>query len=524
MKISKLRNSLLCVCMMILLGLISIVHTKMNMIRDLNDLTAVKPLENAPPMVAVTTVVLGGFRGLLADILFLRLQNKKNNENFFEMVQLSDWIVNLQPHFTGAASFLAWNMAYNVSVVFNAPEDRWRWVNHGIKLIRDNALNYNAADPLLYWELGWLYQNKIGQVLDDANRYYKVALAKEMHRVIGEGDKKNWEKFSLSPRSQDQFLLALSDDRQAFQALLSDENLTFDQLKFHFRRNGTFTDSIIFKLKELNLFEISDSYFRASWLREEYRLDPKLVSAIINKYGYLDFRLPESHSLYWAYQGLKHADNQMHIKCERMIFQSLKTAFTSGKLLYFNGKNTFNTMPNIALCDSVRAAYLDVMNQHGTSNHIIAGYENFIVDAVIILYTFGLRDKADQYLTNLCEMPEITNKKRYRKELSAFVIDELSADINDMSLENAQSTIQALILKAYQSICIHEIERANGFDSLARTIYKKYMKKMANEVDKNRRGLPEFKILKNRMLRYFRSTISEDIQLILDNEIKKFDR
>ena len=48
------------------------------MLRGLNaeraalGLTRLKPLDNAPPMLAFTTVALGGFRGLIANYLWLR--------------------------------------------------------------------------------------------------------------------------------------------------------------------------------------------------------------------------------------------------------------------------------------------------------------------------------------------------------------------------------------------------------------------------------------------------------------------
>ena len=48
------------------------------------------------------------------------------------MVQLSDWITKLQPHFTSVWIHLAWNMSYNISVKFNYPKDRWEWVKRGI--------------------------------------------------------------------------------------------------------------------------------------------------------------------------------------------------------------------------------------------------------------------------------------------------------------------------------------------------------------------------------------------------------
>ena len=123
-----------------------------------------------PPMVAFTTVALGGFRGILADLLWLRAGALQEEGKYFELVQLASWITKLQPKFTGATSYLAWNMAYNISVTFQDPQDRWRWVQRGIELIRDEGLNYNANDPKLYQQLGWIYQHKMGNTLDDAQK------------------------------------------------------------------------------------------------------------------------------------------------------------------------------------------------------------------------------------------------------------------------------------------------------------------------------------------------------------------
>ncbi|HOG50947.1 MAG TPA: hypothetical protein PKY10_10170, partial [Lentisphaeria bacterium] len=117
-----------------LLGLsLSVVQSRMNAIRYTEQLTDTDPLENAPPLVAFTSVALGGFRGLVADWLWLRSSKMQDEGNYFEMVQLADWIVKLQPRFTGSHAFLAWNMAYNISVTFTSFEDRWRWVKRGIE-------------------------------------------------------------------------------------------------------------------------------------------------------------------------------------------------------------------------------------------------------------------------------------------------------------------------------------------------------------------------------------------------------
>ena len=154
-----------------------------------------------PPMVAFTTVALGGFRGILADLLWLRAGALQEDGKYFELVQLASWITKLQPKFTAATSFLAWNMAYNISVTFQDPQDRWRWVQRGIELIRDEGLNYNANDPKLYQQLGWIYQHKMGNTLDDAQKYYKYQIAKEMQRAFGGVADPDWEALKKAPKS-----------------------------------------------------------------------------------------------------------------------------------------------------------------------------------------------------------------------------------------------------------------------------------------------------------------------------------
>ena len=98
------------------------------------------PLENAPPVLAFTTVALGGFRGLIANALWIRANDLQEEDKYFEMVQLADWITKLQPHFTTVWVHQAWNMAYNISIKFNDMNDRWLWVLRGIELLRDRGL------------------------------------------------------------------------------------------------------------------------------------------------------------------------------------------------------------------------------------------------------------------------------------------------------------------------------------------------------------------------------------------------
>jgi len=158
------------------------------------------PLENSSPLISFTTIAFGGFRGLLADALWLRAAQMQREGRFFEMVQLAEWITQLEPRFAEVWAFQAWNLAYNISVLFDTPEDRWRWVQSGISLLRDEGLKYNPGDSALYYELAWLFMHKIGSGTDTANAYYKKVWADEMNELTSEAARpETFSKYRMDP-------------------------------------------------------------------------------------------------------------------------------------------------------------------------------------------------------------------------------------------------------------------------------------------------------------------------------------
>lgn len=143
-------------------------------------LTQAPPTQNMPPAVAFTTIALGGFRGILADVLWMRAGTLQEEGRYFELVQLSDWIAKLQPRSPAIWSYHAWNMAYNVSVLMPTPEDRWRWVRNGIVLLRDEGMVSNPGSPRLHQELAWLFLHKLGTDSDSAAAFYRQRWAAEV--------------------------------------------------------------------------------------------------------------------------------------------------------------------------------------------------------------------------------------------------------------------------------------------------------------------------------------------------------
>ena len=120
-----------------------------------------------PPLLRFTAVGLGPFRGLAGDLLWMRSASLQAEGRYVELVELSEWIAALQPHDAGVWTYQAWNLAYNISVKFPDPADRWRWIESGLRLLRDRGLPAAPGEPRMYSELAWLYADRVGGLPND---------------------------------------------------------------------------------------------------------------------------------------------------------------------------------------------------------------------------------------------------------------------------------------------------------------------------------------------------------------------
>ncbi|MGI5869893.1 MAG: hypothetical protein ACOX9C_10685 [Kiritimatiellia bacterium] len=142
---------------------------------------------DVPPVVTFVTVSLGGFRGIISDLLWLRASRLQEERRFVELVQLSGWVTRLEPHNPEVWTFHAWNLAYNVSVMMSRPEDRWRWILNGIEMLRDQGVPLNPRNATIHRELGWIFQHKLGYDGDPGHAYYRTDWARRIAPCLGGG-------------------------------------------------------------------------------------------------------------------------------------------------------------------------------------------------------------------------------------------------------------------------------------------------------------------------------------------------
>lgn len=288
-------------------------------------------LRDAPPLLTFTVVTLGGFRGLIADILWLRAARLQEAGRFIELAQLADWIAKLQPRCTEIWSYQAWNLAYNISVMMPVPEDKWRWVCNGIRLLRDEGIRYNPDDPQLYAELGWLFQHKIGANADRDHWLYKARWAVAMTELLGGG-------------------------YPAYETLAADAD-------------------------------------RVARMRKEFGLEPEIMQEIDRRYGRLDWRVPETHAVYWAYRGRLQAGPESAVSCDRMVFSALANMVFYGRLTFDPDKALYELTPAPELILGTTEAFEFAMRKH-KQKYIREAYSNFLRNAVLLLAALDRQSEA----------------------------------------------------------------------------------------------------------------------------------
>lgn len=427
-------------------------------------LTFAQPLQNAPPVLAFTTVALGGLRGLICNYLWIRSNDLQQDDKFFEAAQLASWITDLEPHFSQVWQFQGWNMAYNISVKFkeNGPgdySDRWRWVQNGFELLRDQGLRYNPDDVGIHFQLAWIFQHKMGQNLDDGNLYYKTQWAREMTPYFGTTGT-NVESL-LHPPAADEMELA-----------------------------RTFTN--------------------------KYKINLAVAEKVNEKYGPLDWRLPETHAIYWAAQGLQKADEYPNkvkasdlMMLRRVIFQSMQEEFRHGHIIANPFTQSMELAPNLDIIPNVNDSYLLMMSEMDSSdsNSVYrAGYKNFLRDVVYFLYVNN-RVKDAQYWFDYLgkkfpDRPLLDNQPNsFAKNLTLddYAFDIVQEDVGETSLERVTGDIEGMLAHAYEDLAIGQNDRAVGYQMLAQKVYDRYQNKMGK--DQKRVTLPAMDDLKRDVLR-----------------------
>lgn len=337
-------------------------------------------VDGAPDWINTVGMSIGALRGLLVDYLWIKIHQMQQDGLYFEVMADADLITKLQPRFPQVWVFHAHNMAYNISVMTHTIEERWEWVNEGIRLLREKALRANPDDLVLHKELAFFFMHKLNGNSDDAHLFYKRKFAERWHNILSEPpvswqERTEWmreiadaprttrDAIAINPKVQE-LLTILETDFSEF--IGSDKTLSPELLLNQVAQLETIThysmvareiglqDSLRTQSPYFNQLEqlyLNPEYapawnlllatLRKQVLKDDYNMDPQLMYEYTRDAGPLDWRHPQTHAFYWARRGgqvgrgrLAADDIYKVMNIDRIQLQALQSLARTGRISY----------------------------------------------------------------------------------------------------------------------------------------------------------------------------------------------
>ncbi len=494
-----------------------------------------------PPEIALLSK-MGTFRALAIDIAFMRLENLKNEDKYYELQELTSLICKLSPRFPSVWKFASWNLAFNVSVAQYTPEGRWFWVKRGITLLRDEGIPINPKSIGLYLELAYLYWNKVGDFLDDQHWHYKKEVAVEMERILGpppvgvdvDAVIRPIEEIALASPDVDKLIDTDPEVARLVDAMAElglEPDLMFLEFNARYLRSQIQVSQLLKNLDEytertnhearLELLSNPDNAeplgrllasLRHRILRDELHMDPEWMMQLMVEFGPLDWRLPYTLALYWSSKGDMVTRGRLNIddvdsmNTVRYVFFGLALTIKRGRMIlepdFDIPKNSYiELLPDSRFIRNLHEAYLefgkaqfqdDPRFVEGTSGpNYRSGHVNFISDGIRQLYTEGgtenleLAQELYEYLRKYIRNDDGSPKKLYQQPLQQFVMRDFLDDLN--SFKTANMTVGAWLQRSLKWLSVGEIERAQGAVVWAKTGWVVYSKDTTVTVGKVRR-------------------------------------
>ena len=176
-------------------------HGKLADLREYYDLGENR-LGKVDPTSAAMNLVLLGFRGIAADLIWINALDNEDTKNWAELRANVDAIIMLQPHFVKVWQFQGWNLAWNVSAAWDLVADRYYWVKEGAKFLR-RGCDVNDKIAQLPYEGGRVLGQKIGRA-DEWKYYRKFFKEKDPNEDLFKGRPDP----ELNPEGKDNYLAA----------------------------------------------------------------------------------------------------------------------------------------------------------------------------------------------------------------------------------------------------------------------------------------------------------------------------
>jgi len=496
------------------------------------------------PEVALLTIAPGGLRAPVVNYLWIRANMLKQAGKYYDAKQLAGLICDLQPHFPSVWSFHSWNLAWNISVATQTPQERWLWIVNGMELLRDRGIPANPESLMLYRDLAWIFFSKIGGFSDDFNIEYKRRWAADMQKLLGAPPPGGVEEYVEAFRPITEAPVDKSLSRQGAQliqpdqrakvlavpdaAALADELAKFD-IKIDQSLLGAYNrytqdqavavtrarpvareterDEALFQL--INAPDRADalerllSFVRAQLLWNRYKLDPQKMLETMQRYeAPMDWRLPWPHAIYWAnlgleVTGLENSKEVRVLNTDRIVLNSLKQLSWRGRLTLIENPAA-EDQPFISLTANWRFVepthqeflrFIHAMQEKTgfpfKNNPIHTGHATFLENAVTMLVAAGRIEQADRYYQFLKTKYEKSGGPYENESVRDYVLARLTDPKEGYHNVSSIATTQISIAleRAFIHLARGETAAYRRSMAYARAVYDNFVEGVAQRLE-----------------------------------------
>jgi len=514
-------------------------------------------LNERHPEIALVNVLPGGLRAWAVNFFWIRSQELHQEQRYYDARQRAEWICALTPYHAGVWSFLAWEMAWNISVNAHTPEERWNWVRHGMELLRDRAIPRNPQALILYKDLAWIFFFKMGLYTDEMHMTYKQRWAAEMQDLLGAPPYGTTQEaidafrpvaeivsvhklLDKDPRRQGRDVIQADMRKKllagqavgAYAALLAargvgvDETLLVAYNRFSRDANAavvrwfpprldTERDKAVSAL--INAAAHAEArgkmlaFLRAQILWNRYRMDPEWMFGLMKRYNVpLDWRQVLPNGLYWVTYGLHvvkdvdRADIDV-LNTERIVLNCLKTLTWTGRMTYVENLRDpespqINWLADWRFIDATQQEFLraigDVMRDRKEpfkDNILKEGHINYLVSAMAMLYAGYRRERARELYDWTRENYQPTGED-WKMNMEDFIIRRLNREGRPIR-EIAESQISAALIAAFHELGSKRHDDYRKCLDYAMRVYRIYQKPAPDRLK-----LPPFEIVVRNVL------------------------
>lgn len=524
---------------------------------------------------AIPVLALGAFRGLVVDYLWLRSINLRERGRNFEARQLAEQIGRLQPRLWEVWEYLGHDLAYNVTATVEDPAARWRWIQNGIQLLRDEGIRLNPEAPSLYYMLTRIYLDKVGSTSDDHHLYFKERHAQQMRLVLG--DDVDLERIASAPPlevllAEDVAAARLASALMEAGELEGPEELAYAVLLTELERasRGGLDALEAPNEAQARFLEVArDRGGGAAWgrlvaslrrrgLEAWYALDPKRMREIDRAWGPLDWRGVDATAIYWAVEGMRAAravdDVRWEWKLRMNAMLALKYAMRRGRITILADGRIYPA-PLVDLVETLDRQYREnlrmaerrgdelaaleedprrgraLAHEEEAEFHRVGDFahnqrmarEDFILEAIVLLSDYGRDAEARRLFA--AGARDYPGSEAFRQSFDEFLVDYLAMRYVDPGTHDDRRRTAQLIegawTQAFRAWALGQDEVYASRKRLAEASaarWRQYLQGLDEPDAEGRLGLP-FREIRQRAIYNAARTLSPRLRALLAEKL-----